>query len=167
MQLRIVSCGRKKAVVAVLSEADFIGENFLAGQTNRKATDTPIAVCKITRLDKGTFERTLLSEPTLSALFLARVLRRNILLEEELVDQLFDSSEKRLARVLLRLAGERSDGGVYAAIGKISQETLAQMIGTTRSRVSFFMNRFRKNGLIEYNGHILLYAALIRQCLDE
>ena len=167
VELRIVSSGGKGAVVAVLSEADFVGESCLTGQTDRNATAIAITPCRITRLEKAAFERTLSAEPSLMAFFLSRVLRRNIVLEEELVEQLFEPSEKRLARALLRLAGERSDGNVYATMGKISQETLAEMIGTTRSRVSHFMNQFRKHGLVEYNGHLLVHAAVIRRFLED
>ena len=152
VKLTVVSKQGKEAVIGILGTADFFGEGCLAGQPLRMATATSISACVIVRLEKRSTLRVLHDEPTFSELFLAHLLARNIRLEEDLVDQLFNSSEKRLARVLLLLANFGKEGKPEPVIAKIRQETLAEIIGTTRSRVSFFMNKFRKLGLIDYNG---------------
>src|SRR6202034_2376190 len=142
----------KEAVVAILGVGDFFGEGCLAGQSLRMATATAMSECSIMRLEKAGVVRVLHEEPAFSELLLHHMLSRNIRIEEDLVDQLFNSSEKRLARVLLLLANFGKEGKPTAVIPKLSQETLAEIIGTTRSRVSFFMNRFRKLGFIQYSG---------------
>ena len=152
IKLTVVSKQGKEAVVALLSAGDFFGEGCLAGQSQRMASATTMTDCSITRLEKAGVIRTLHDQPAFSALFLHHLLSRNIRIEEDLVDQLFNSSEKRLARVLLLLANFGKEGKPQLVIPKISQETLAEIVGTTRSRVSFFMNRFRKLGFIQYDG---------------
>ena len=152
VKLTVVSNSGKEAVVAILGPGDFLGEACLAGRPLCLATATTMTDCSIVRLEKPAMIRVLREEPAFSELFLAYLLSRNIRIEEDLVDQLFNSSEKRLARVLLLLANFGKEGKPEPVIAKISQETLAEMIGTTRSRVSFFMNKFRKLGFIEYNG---------------
>jgi CRP/FNR family cyclic AMP-dependent transcriptional regulator len=152
VKLSIVSDQGKEAVVGILGTDDFFGESCLSGRPLRMATATAMSACVIVRLEKQRTIRVLHDESTFSELFLAHLLSRNIRLEEDLVDQLFNSSEKRLARVLLLLANFGKEGKPEPVIAKISQETLAEIIGTTRSRVSFFMNKIRKLGLIDYNG---------------
>jgi len=152
VKLTVISQQGKEAVVGILGTDDFFGESCLSGRSLRMATATAMSACAIVRLEKQNMIRVLHDEPTFSELFLAHLLSRNIRLEEDLVDQLFNSSEKRLARVLLLLANFGKEGKPEPVIAKISQETLAEIIGTTRSRVSFFMNKFRKLGLIDYNG---------------
>ncbi len=152
VKLTVVSDNGKEAVIAILGMGDFLGEACLAGRTLCLPTATAMSECSIVRLEKSATVRVLHEEPGFSELFLAYLLSRNIRIEEDLVDQLFNSSEKRLARVLLLLANFGKEGKPEPVIAKISQETLAEMIGTTRSRVSFFMNKFRKLGFIEYNG---------------
>jgi CRP/FNR family transcriptional regulator, cyclic AMP receptor protein len=152
LKLTVVSNVGKEAVIAILGAGDFLGEGCLAGRTVCLATATAMTECSIVRLEKQATIRVLHEEPAFSELFLAYLLSRNMRIEEDLVDQLFNSSEKRLARVLLLLAHFGKEGKPEPVIAKISQETLAEMIGTTRSRVSFFMNKFRKLGFIEYNG---------------
>jgi CRP-like cAMP-binding protein len=152
VKLAVVSAHGKEAVISILGAGDFFGEACLVGQPLRMATAIAISDCSITLLERKGMMRVLQKEPKLTNLFLAYLLSRNIRLEEDLVDQLFNSSEKRLARVLLLLANFGKEGKPEPVIAKISQETLAEMIGTTRSRVTFFMNKFRKMGFIEYNG---------------
>jgi len=152
IKLTVVSKQGKEAVVAILGAGDFFGEGCLAGQSLRMASATAMSECSIMRLEKAGVVRLLHDQPVFSELLLHHLLSRNIRIEEDLVDQLFNSSEKRLARVLLLLANFGKDGKPELVIPKISQETLAEIIGTTRSRVSFFMNRFRKMGFIQYNG---------------
>jgi CRP/FNR family cyclic AMP-dependent transcriptional regulator len=152
IKLAVVSDAGKEAVIALLDSGDFLGEGCLAAQPIRMATATAISDCVIVRLGKPAMIRVLHDEPAFSAMFLAYVLSRNMRVEADLVDQLFNSSEKRLARVLLLLAHFGKEGKPEPVVAKISQETLAEMIGTTRSRVSFFINRFRKLGFVEYNG---------------
>ena len=152
IKLTVVSQQGKEAVVAILGAGDFFGEGCLAGQSLRMATATTMSECSIMRLEKTSVIRLLHDQPAFSELLLHHLLSRNIRIEEDLVDQLFNSSEKRLARVLLLLANFGKDGKPETVIPKISQETLAEIIGTTRSRVSFFMNRFRKLGFIQYKG---------------
>src|SRR5579862_3726617 len=152
VKLTVVSNNGKEAVVALLGAGDFLGEGCLAGQQVRMATAAAMTDCAIVRLDRAEAIRVLHDEPSFSELFLKHLLSRNIRIEEDLVDQLFNSSEKRLARVLLLLANFGKEGKPETVIPKISQETLAEIVGTTRSRVSFFMNRFRKLGFIQYDG---------------
>ena len=151
IKLSISSPHGKEAVIAILGTDDFFGEGCLAGQPLRLATAKTMTACSVVRLEKNYTIRVLREQPEFSELFLSYMLSRNRRLEEDLVDQLFNSSEKRLARILLQLANFGKDGQPDPVIPKISQETLAEIVGTTRSRVSFFMNKFRKLGLIDYN----------------
>ena len=152
VKLTVLSEQGKEAVVAILEPGQFFGEGCLNGHPLRIATTTAMDECVITRIAKAAMIATLHDEPDFSELFMSHLLHRNSRIEEDLVDQLFNSSEKRLARLLLLLANFGKHGKPEPIVGKISQETLAEMIGTTRSRVSFFMNKFRKLGFIEYNG---------------
>jgi CRP/FNR family cyclic AMP-dependent transcriptional regulator len=152
IKLTVVSKQGKEAVVALLGAGDFFGEGCLAGQPLRMASASTMSECSIMRLEKKAVIRLLHDQPAFSEVMLHYLLSRNIRIEEDLVDQLFNSSEKRLARVLLLLANFGKEGKPEPVIPKISQETLAEIVGTTRSRVSFFMNRFRKLGFIQYNG---------------
>ena len=152
IKLTVVSKQGKEAVVALLGAGDFFGEGCLAGQPLRMASATTMSECSIMRLEKTSVIRLLHDQPAFSEVLLHHLLSRNIRIEEDLVDQLFNSSEKRLARVLLLLANFGKEGKPEPVIPKVSQETLAEIVGTTRSRVSFFMNRFRKLGFIQYNG---------------
>jgi CRP/FNR family cyclic AMP-dependent transcriptional regulator len=154
VKLTVVSDNGKEAVIAILGIGDFLGEGCLAGRSLYLSTATAMSECSIVRLQKSGMIRLLHDEPAFSELFVSYLLSRNIRIEEDLVDQLFNSSEKRLARVLLLLANFGKEGKPEPVIARISQETLAEMIGTTRSRVSFFMNKFRKLGFIEYNGEV-------------
>src|SRR6185312_6595288 len=148
VKITVVSAQGKEAVVAVLSADEFCGEGCLAGQPRRMATATAMADCEIMRLPKTAIVQVLHEEPAFSGLFVSHLLARSIRIEEDLVDQLFNSSEKRLARALLLLANFGKEGRPEPILAKVSQETLAEMIGTTRSRVSFFMNKFRRLGFI-------------------
>jgi CRP/FNR family cyclic AMP-dependent transcriptional regulator len=152
VKLTVVSDSGKEAVIAILGSGEFLGEGCLAGRPFYLGTATAMADCSVVRLEKSSMIRLLHEEPAFSELFVSYLLSRNIRIEEDLVDQLFNSSEKRLARVLLLLANFGKESIPEPVIAKISQQTLAEMIGTTRSRVSFFMNKFRKLGFIEYNG---------------
>ena len=152
VRLTVVSDAGKEATIGVLSNGDFFGEGCLAGQPLRMASATAMTDCDLLRINKKTMMEALHREHALSDMFVAYLLGRNIRYEEDLVDQLFNSSEKRLARILLLLAHFGKEGVPQTVIPKISQETLAEMVGTTRSRVSFFMNRFRKMGFVEYDG---------------
>jgi CRP/FNR family transcriptional regulator, cyclic AMP receptor protein len=152
VKLTVLSARGKEAVVAILGNGDFFGEGCLAGQPLRVGTAASITECSILRVQKETMIRMLHNEPAWSERFMAYLLSRNVRIEEDLVDQLFNSSEKRLARSLLLLTRFGKDGQHQHVVPKISQETLAEMIGTTRSRVSFFMNKFRKLGFVDYNG---------------
>ena len=171
VKLTVVSKQGKEAVVGILGADDFFGEGCLAGQPVRMATATAMSACSIVRVEKRSTLRVLHDEPTFSELFIAHLLSRNIRLEEDLVDQLFNSSEKRLARVLLLLANFGKEGKPEPVIAKISQETLAEMVGTTRSRVSFFMNRFRKLGFIHYaggaEGALQVHSSLLNVVLHD
>jgi CRP/FNR family cyclic AMP-dependent transcriptional regulator len=151
IKLTVVSKEGKEAVVALLGASDFFGEGCLAGQSFRMASATTMTECSIMRLEKTAVVPLLHQQPAISELLLHHLLARNIRIEEDLVDQLFNSSEKRLARVLLLLANFGKEGEPATVIPKVSQETLAEIVGTTRSRVSFFMNRFRKMGFIQYS----------------
>src|SRR6202140_4086348 len=154
VKLTVVSEQGKEAVVAILGTDEFCGEGCLAGQPQRIATAAVMVDSVIARLEKAAIVRVIHEEPAFSEMFIAHILGRSIRVEADLVDQLFNSSEKRLARMLLLLANFGKETKPEPIIAKISQETLAEMIGTTRSRVSFFMNKFRKLGFIEYNGGI-------------
>ncbi|MGA7020553.1 MAG: Crp/Fnr family transcriptional regulator, partial [Pseudolabrys sp.] len=151
----------------VLGPDEFCGEGCLNGQPVRLATATAMTECEIMRLEKATMISVLHEEPAFSEMFVSHLLARTIRVEADLVDQLFNSSEKRLARALLLLANFGKDGRPEPIIAKVSQETLADMIGTTRSRVSFFMNKFRKLGLIDYNGQIEIHSSLLNVVLHE
>ena len=166
-KVTVVSEQGKEAVVAVLGAGDFFGEGCLAGQALRLATVAALTDCAIMRLPKADIVSVIHTEPAFAELFISHLLARNSRVEEDLVDQLFNSSEKRLARTLLLLANFGKEGEPEPVLAKISQETLAEIIGTTRSRVSFFMNKFRRLGLIEYNGHIEVHRSLLNLVLHE
>ena len=153
VKITVVSEQGKEAVVAIRGSDEFCGEGCLTGQMRRPATAAAMTECEIMRLAKATMIRVIHDEPAFSEMFVSHLLARTLRVEEDLVDQLFNSSEKRLARALLVLANFGKDARREPVIAKVSQETLAEMIGTTRSRVSYFMNKFRKLGLIDYNGH--------------
>ena len=163
----VVSEQGKEAVVALLGAGDFFGEGSLAGESLRLATVSVLTKCVIARISKADITRVIHEEPAFAELFISHLLSRNSRVEEDLVDQLFNSSEKRLARLLLLLANFGKEGQPVPVIAKISQETLAEMIGTTRSRVSFFMNKFRELGLIDYNGHIEVHSSLLNVVLHD
>jgi CRP/FNR family transcriptional regulator, cyclic AMP receptor protein len=168
VKLTVVSEQGKEAVVAIVGPGHFFGEGCLNGHPVRIATTRAVDDdCVITRLEKATMIATIHKEPDFSELFMSYLLTRNSRIEEDLIDQLFNSSEKRLARLLLLLANFGKDGSPEPIVGKYSQEMLAEMIGTTRSRVSFFMNKFRKLGLIEYNGKIEVHKSLLNMVLHE
>jgi CRP-like cAMP-binding protein len=156
-----------EAVVAILGPGHFFGEGCLNGHPLRIATTRAVDECVITRLEKATMIATIHNEPEFSELFMSYLLTRNSRIEEDLIDQLFNSSEKRLARLLLLLANFGKEGRPEPVAGKFSQETLAEMIGTTRSRVSFFMNKFRKLGFIEYNGKLEVHNSLLNMVLRD
>lgn len=166
--LSVVSPQGKEAVVGMIEPANFFGEGCLAGQPLRMSTALSAEESTIVCIEKKAMIRVLHDEPIFSELFMAYLLSRNVRIEEDLVDQLFNSSEKRLARLLLLLARFGKEGHTEKIIiPKISQETLAEMIGTTRSRVSFFMNKFKKLGLIEYNGELRVHSSLINIVLHD
>jgi CRP/FNR family transcriptional regulator, cyclic AMP receptor protein len=165
--LTVISKQGKEAVVGIFGPGDFFGEGCLAGQLLRMATASALSECSVVRLEKQALMRVIHDEPQFSELFLSYVLSRNIRIEEDLVDQLFNSSEKRLARVLLLLANFGKDGKPEPVIPKISQETLAEIVGTTRSRVSFFMNKFRKLGFVHYNGGLQIHSSLLNVILHD
>ncbi len=160
VKVTVVSEHGKEGVIAMLGSGEFLGEGCLAGQPLHIATATATAESAVARIDRKTMVRVLRDEPTLSQLFMSFLLTRNVQVEAELVDHLFNSSEKRLARILLLLANFGKEGKMET-IPKVSQEVLAARIGTTRSRVNFFMNKFRKLGLIEYNGELKVHSALL------
>jgi CRP/FNR family transcriptional regulator, cyclic AMP receptor protein len=167
VRLSVVSEGGKEAVVAILGPRDFFGEGCLAGQSIRMGTARAITPSTILVIEKNEMFRVLHEQQSLSDRFIAFMLARNIRIEEDLVDQLFNSSEKRLARTLLLLARYGKDDAPHAVLPAISQETLAEMIGTTRSRVNFFMNKFRKLGFIKYNGVLQINTSLLSVVLHE
>ena len=165
----LVSQAGKEAVIALHEKGDFFGEGCLTGQPQRHATVTAITVSKLIRVDKATMVRALHDEPKLSQLFISYLLARNVRVEADLVDQLFNPSEKRLARLLLLMAKFGKEGGPEPVIA-VSQATLAEMIGTTRSRVSFFMNKFRKLGFVDYSGasgRIEVHSSLLNVILPD
>ena len=157
----------KEAVIALLGAGEFFGEGCLNGQGLRLATATAMVESEVTRVNKTEMIRVLHDEPAFGELFMAHLLTRNSRVEEDLVDQLFNSSEKRLARTLLLLANFGKEGGPQAITTPISQETLAEIIGTTRPRVSHFMNKFRKLGFISYNGHLEIHSSLLSVVLRD
>jgi CRP/FNR family transcriptional regulator, cyclic AMP receptor protein len=167
IKLSVLSSGGKEAVVAMLGPGDFLGEGCLAGQPLRMGTATAVMPSALLRIPKRDMIRMLHEHPAFSDRFLSHMLTRNIRIEEDLVDQLFNSSEKRLARTLLLLARYGTEDSVQRVLPKLSQETLAEMVGTTRSRVNFFMNKFRKLGLIEYNGGLKVNSSLLSIVLHE
>ena len=167
VKLSVLSSGGREAVVAMLGPTDFFGEGCLAGQPVRMATATAVMPTTVMRIQKREMIRTLHEQPEFSDRFIAHMLVRNIRIEEDLVDQLFNSSEKRLARTLLLLARYGKEDTAQRTLPKLSQETLAEMIGTTRSRVNFFMNKFRKLGFIEYNGSLKINSSLLSIVLHE
>ncbi len=167
LKVSVLSEHAKEAVVALHGEGDFFGEGCLTGQPLRLATVTAMTSCLATQIPKATMIATLRDEPKLSERFLAYVLARSARVEEDLVDQLFNSSEKRLARALLLMANVGKDSKPEPMLATISQETLAEIIGTTRSRVSTFMNKFRKLGFIEYNGDLKVHSSLLNVVLYD
>jgi CRP/FNR family cyclic AMP-dependent transcriptional regulator len=169
VQLSVVSEVGKEATLAILSEEDFFGEGGLAGQLLRMSSATANTECVLLHIEKKAMMRAMSLEPTLSAMFVKYLLKRNIRYQEDLVDQLFNSSEKRLARVLLLMAHFGKEGVSEMVVPRLSQETLAEMVGTTRSRVSFFMNRFRKLRFINYDvgENLHVHSSLLSVVLND
>jgi CRP/FNR family cyclic AMP-dependent transcriptional regulator len=167
VRLTVVSKAGKGATIAILNASDFFGEGALAGQTRRIGSAEAMEDCVLMRIEKGALLLALHRENKLSEMFMGYLLGRNLRYEADLVDRLFNSSEKRLARILLLLARFGKEGNPEKVIPKISQETLAEMVGTTRSRVSFFMNRFRKLGFIKYNGELEIHSSLLNVVLHD
>src|ERR1700752_1967877 len=167
VRLTVVSKIGKEATIGILNEGDFFGEGSLAGQPLRMGSAAAMTDCQLMRIEKKAMMDVLHREHALSDVFVSYLLARNIRYEEDLVDQLFNSSEKRLARVLLMLAHFGKEGVPETVVPKISQETLAEMVGTTRSRVSYFMNRFRKLGFIHYNGGLQVHSSLLNVVLHD
>jgi len=167
VKLTVISEQGKEAVVAILEPGQFFGEGCMNGHPKRIATTTAMEDCLITVITKAAMITALHDEPAFSELFMAYLLTRNSRIEEDLIDQLFNSSEKRLARLLLLLANFGKEGSPQSISPNVSQETLAEMIGTTRARVSHFMNKFRKLGYIDYNGHLKVHNSLLNVVLYE
>nr|AHZ45554.1 Crp/FNR family transcriptional regulator [uncultured bacterium] len=167
IKLSVVSHAGKEAVVAVLGPGDFFGEGALADQPVRIGTATAMMESTVLVIEKPEMIRVLHNQPAFSQRFIAHMLTRNIRIEADLVDQLFNSSEKRLARTLLLLARYAKEGSTERVLPKVSQETLAEMVGTTRSRVNFFMNKFKKLGFIDYNGDITIHSSLVSVVLHD
>jgi CRP-like cAMP-binding protein len=167
VKLTVISKQGKEATIGMLGPGDFFGEGSIAGQPLRMTSATALTECSVSRIEKKKMMEVLHQQHTFSDLFVAYLLARNIRYEEDLVDQLFNSSEKRLARVLLLLSRFGKEGKPEPLLPKISQEALAEMVGTTRSRVSFFMNRFRKLGLIKYNGGLQVHSSLLNIILHD
>jgi CRP-like cAMP-binding protein len=167
VKVTVVSQHGKEAVIALLGIGDFFGEGCLNGQTKRMTSAVTMEESTIVRLDRSVALRALHNEPVFADLFIGYLLKRNLRMEGDLVDQLFNSSEKRLARLLLILANFGKEEDPETIIPKMSQETLAEMVGTTRSRISFFMNKFRRLGLVEYNGHMTVKRALLNVILYD
>jgi CRP/FNR family cyclic AMP-dependent transcriptional regulator len=167
VKLTVVNELGKEAVVAILAAGDFFGEGCLAGQSVRIGTATAITPCTVLVIEKGEMFKVLHEQHALSDRFITFMLARNIRIEEDLVDQLFNSSEKRLARTLLLLARYGQEDQPHGVLHEVSQETLAEMIGTTRPRVNFFMNKFRKLGFIKYNGGLQINTSLLSVVLHE
>jgi CRP/FNR family cyclic AMP-dependent transcriptional regulator len=167
VKLTVISSRGKQAVIAMLGAGDFFGEGCLAGQSVRMSSATAMGECSLIRLEKAAAIAVIHDQPAFSELFLQHLLSRNMRIEEDLIDQLFNSSEKRLARVLLLLANFGKEGKPQTVIPKMSQDTLAEIIGTTRSRVSFFMDRFRKMGFIEYKNGLEVHSSLLNILLRD
>lgn len=167
VKVTVLSEHGKEAVVAILERGAFLGESCLVGQIIRTATATTLEDSRILRIEKAAMLRMLQEQPRFSEAFMSYLLTHSIRVQEDLVDQLFNSSEKRLARALLLLAHFGKEGKPETVIAKISQETLAEIVGTTRSRVSFFMNKFRKLGFVEYNGQIHVHSSLLNVVLHD
>ena len=167
VKVAIVSKQGKEAVIALLGPDEFVGEGCLIGQPKRLTTASAMTECQTMRVAKAEIQRVLQDEPTFSQMFVSHILARNARVEEDLADQLFNSTEKRLARLLLLLANFGKEGRTEPILAKISQETLAEMIGTTRSRVSHFMNKFRELGFIDYNGHLEIHNSLVGVLLAD
>src|SRR3984885_1544209 len=167
VKITVLSEHGKEAVVGIFAEGQFFGEACLEGEALRTATSQAMEDCLITSITKSAMLATLGKQPKFSAFFIAYLLSRNSRIEDDLIDQLFNSSERRLARLLLLLANFGKEGGGEPIAVTLSQETLAEMIGTTRSRVSFFMNKFRKKGFIDYNGKIEVHRSLLDAVLHE
>ena len=166
-KVTVLSEHGKEAIVGFLGPNDFFGEGCMAGHRRRLAGVVTVTPCLITRITKESLHDVIHTEPAFAELFIAYLLARNSRIEEDLVDQLFNSSEKRLARTLLLLANFGKDNEPEPVLAKISQETLAEMIGTTRSRVNFFMNKFRRLGFIDYNGKIEVHRSLLNMVLND
>jgi CRP/FNR family transcriptional regulator, cyclic AMP receptor protein len=167
VRLSVLSHAGKEAVIAVLDSNHFFGEGCLVGQPQRMATASAMAACTIIIVEKPEMVRQLHARPAFADRFLTHMLTRNIRIEEDLIDQLFNSSEKRLARTLLLLARYGEPGASHRTLPRVSQETLAEMVGTTRSRVNFFMNKFRKLGFIQYNGGLKVNNSLLSVVLRD
>jgi CRP/FNR family cyclic AMP-dependent transcriptional regulator len=168
VKIALVSAQGKEAIVAVLGIGEFVGEDCIANSHPlRLVTATAMATCELLKIDKKEIVRALSEDHAFSDVFVSFLLARNARIQEYLIDQLFNSSEKRLARVLLQLAQFGKEGKPDTVVPKLSQESLAEMVGTTRSRVSFFMNRFRKMGFIEYNGEIKIHSSLLNVVLHD
>jgi CRP/FNR family transcriptional regulator, cyclic AMP receptor protein len=167
IKLTVLSSSGKEATIGILGEGDFFGEGCLAGQPLRVGSASAVTDCDILRIDKNAMMQALHREHRMSDMFVAYLLARNIRYEEDLVDQLFNSSEKRLARILLLLAHFGKEGAPESIVPEVSQTTLAEMVGTTRSRVNFFMNRFRKQGFIHYNGGLQVHSSLLNVVLQD
>ena len=167
VKVTVISSEGKEAVVAILGEDEFVGEGCLVGQPRHLATASAMTECVTMRVAKTEIQRVIRDEPAFSQMFMSHILARNARVEEDLLDQLFNSTEKRLARLLLLLANFGKEGRPEPLIAKISQETLAEMIGTTRSRVSHFMNKFREAGFIDYNGHLEIHSSLLSVVLAD
>ena len=167
VKVAIVSKEGKEAVIALLGPDEFVGEGCLIGQPKRLATASAMTECETMRVEKAEIQRVLDDEPAFSQMFISHILARSARVEEDLVDQLFNSTEKRLARLLLLLANFGKESRPEPILAKISQETLAEMIGTTRSRVSHFMNKFRQLGFIDYNGHLEVHNSLLNVVLHD
>ena len=167
LKITVVSDRGKEAVASLLGPDEFFGEACMAGQVLRLGTVSAITDAVVARIEKAEMIRLVREQPAFSEIFMTHILNRTIRVEADLIDQLFNSSERRLARLLLLLANYGNEGKAEPIIAKISQETLAEMIGTTRSRVSFFMNRFRKLGFISYNGHVEVHKSLLNLVLHE
>jgi len=167
IKLTVISKQGKEAVIALLGADEFLGEGCLIGQPKRLAAAVAMSECTIMRVGKKEIQRLLQEEPKFSQMFMSHILARKDRVEEDLIDQLFNSTEKRLARLLLLLANFGKEGRPEPIVAKISQEVLAEMIGTTRSRVSHFMNKFRELGFIAYNGHLEVHSSLLSVVLNE
>jgi CRP/FNR family transcriptional regulator, cyclic AMP receptor protein len=167
VKLTVVSRHGKEAIVGIFGPTDFFGEGCLAGQPRRMATASALSDCSVVRITKPAAIQVISKEPRFAELLLSYLLSRNIRIEDDLIDRLFNSSEKRLARILLLLANFGKEGKPEQVIPKISQETLAEMVGTTRARVSFFMNKFRKLGFVQYDDGLEIHSSLLNVILHD